>query len=61
MIIEAARRKGDLAGLVDGFEEPVEALEKRVSFGDGAPEDTEPWSSRTSGRSARAGTRPRDG
>ena len=38
MIIEAARRKGDLAGLVDGFEEPVEALEKRVRFGDGAPE-----------------------
>ena len=38
MIVEAARRDGDLAGLVDGFEEPLEASEYRVKYGSDAPD-----------------------
>ncbi|QDZ22272.1 phosphoglucomutase [Chloropicon primus] len=38
MIIEAARRNGDLAGLVEGFEEPLEATEMRVKYSESAPD-----------------------
>lgn len=37
MIIEAARRDGDLAGLVEGFQEPLEAREYRVKYSKDAP------------------------
>ena len=38
MIIEAARRGGDINGLVEGFQEPLEAKEYRIKYSEKAPD-----------------------